>query len=118
MCKFIGDLVERKFDENQMDNRAYGDSVYRQFEPIRINANLWLSLQASYAHYCRPRTTIEDLEAYSHWEVALFDKDEFRTVSTVIPDFPSLAELELYFEGSVYPYVPKDLVEELYFALK
>jgi hypothetical protein len=118
MCKFIKDLVERKFDEYKADNRSYGDSKYRQFEPIRINSNLWLSIQASYAHYCSPRATIDDLEGYSHWELALFDKDEFKPVTTVLPDFAALAELELYFEGSVYPYVPKDLVEELYLALK
>jgi hypothetical protein len=118
MCKFIKDLVERKFDEVQTDNRAYGDNKYRQFEPIRLNSNLWLSIQASYAHYCTPRATIDDLEVYTHWEIAMFNKDEFQSVTDVLPKFPALAEIEEYFEGSVYPYVPKDLVEELYIALK
>jgi hypothetical protein len=115
MCKFIKELKERDFGE-RMDSHL---SEYRQFEPIRIHDNLWFSIQASYAHYSTPRTTYrEDLEIYTHWEIALFDKDEFRSVSDVMPDFPALAEMELYFEGSVYPYVPKDLVEELYLALK
>lgn len=115
MCKFIKDLVEKDFGERMNLHNL----EYRQFEPIRINPNLWLSIQASYAHYCTPRTTYrEDLEIYSHWELALFDKDEFRSVDTVLPSFPALAELQLYFEGQVYPYVPKDLVEELYLALK
>jgi hypothetical protein len=114
MCKFIGDLVEKNLGE-KMDSHL---SQYRIFEPIRINSNLWFSVQASYAHYCTPRETLADLEDYSHWEIALFDKDEFISAAQIVPNFKSLAELQLYFEGQVYPYVPKDLVEELYLALK
>jgi hypothetical protein len=115
MCKFVKELVEKNHDEPMYVDRK---SMVRVFEPIRLNANLWLSIQASYAHYCTPRETILDLEGYSHWEIALFDKDNFVSVTSVLPEFLSLAEIELYFEGQVYPYVPKDLVEELYLALK
>lgn len=117
MCKFIEDLKEKIFDE---EGYSFRDTIhrYRQFDPIKINNNLWLSIQASYAHYSRPRQTISNFEDYSHWEVALFTKEQFISVSQILPDFDSLAELELYFEGSVYPYVPKDLVEELYLSLK
>lgn len=114
MCKFIKNLVKRDFGE-RMDISE--NCNHRQFEPIRIGSDLWLSIQASYAHYCKPRKTIEDLEEYTHWEIALFTKDDFVNVSYASPEFSSLAELELYFQGSVYPCVPKDLVEELYLAL-
>lgn len=113
MCEFIDALVTRDFGD-QMD----GKSMYRQFEPLRLNSNLWFSIQASYAHYCTPRETLDNLEDYSHWEIALFDKDNFLSAADVIPDFRSLAELQYYFGGQVYPHVPKDLVEELYLALK
>lgn len=115
MCRFIKDLTEKIFDEGMLVERK---SMYRQFEPFKLNNDLWLSIQASYAHYSRPRETFNNLENYTHWEMALFTKEEFISVSQVAPDFDSLAELELYFEGSVYPYVPKDLIEELYLYLK
>jgi hypothetical protein len=116
MCKFIKDLKEKDFGEKCDGGHL---SEYRQFETNRINPNLWLSIQASYAHYCTPRTTYrDDLEIYTHWEFALFDKDEFRSVAEVLPEFAALDEIQFYFDGSVYSYVPKDLVEQLYLALK
>jgi hypothetical protein len=118
LCKFIKALVEHNFGEDMQSHRDLGKSKYRQFDPIKLKNDLWLSIQASYAHYSRPRETFDNLEDYTHWEMALFTKEEFICVSQVVPDFNSLAELELYFEGSVYPYVPKDLVEELYLELK
>lgn len=110
---FIKSLVERDFD----DADDFGiHRIYRQFEPIRINSNLWFSIQASYAHYSTPRITNKDLYVYSHWEVALFTRNDFVTVTEVLPDFSSLAEIELY-EQQVYAFVPADLVNELYKAL-
>jgi hypothetical protein len=113
LCEFIDRLVIREFE-----SLVERGSIYRQFEPIRINSNLWLNIQASKSHYCNPRKTIKDLEEYTHWEIALFNKDEDLLATEVLHNFRSLAELELYFEGSVYAYVPKDLVEEFYLALK
>jgi hypothetical protein len=115
MCKFMKELKERKiagFEE--LHDYSY---KVRIFEPIRINSDLWLSIQASYGHYCRPEKTSDDLHEYTHWEIALFNKNDFLSVSSVMPDFQSLAEIELYFNGSVYPYIPMDLAEELFLAL-
>lgn len=111
--EFVKALVERDFGMDRM----HDNMNYRQFEPIRIGPNLWLSIQASYGHYCKPRKTVRDLNEYTHWEFALFNKDDFVRVADVLPNFASLAEIE-YYEQSVYAYVPADLVEELYVALK
>lgn len=118
MCQFIKALQEKIFDEEYSMRRDDNKLKYRQFEPIKLTNDLWLSIQASYAHYSRPRETFNDLEEYTHWEMAIFTKEDFISASQVVPDFDSLAELELYFEGSVYPYVPKDLIEELYLEIK
>lgn len=116
--KFLQALVENETSRH-LKNRPYDqDYKYRQYKPIQINENLWFSIQASYAHYCTPRTTMEYLEEYTHMEIALFDKDNFVSVSDVLPDFFAKAEIEYYFEGQVYPYVPVDLIESLYLALK
>lgn len=120
MCKFIEALEEeeRGFVEKYP---YYSDElsprVYRQFKAIQINENLWFSIQASYAHYCTPQKTLETLEDYTHWEFALIGESGFLRVTEVLPDFPSLAEIE-YYEAEVYAYVPIDLVEDLYLALK
>lgn len=110
---FIKELKEREFDDEAYLVAGRG---YRQFEPFRVNPNLWLSIQASYAHYSKPRITNKDLYVYTHWEFALFTKNDFVTVTEVLPNFSSLAEIEIY-EQQVYGFVPTDLVNELYKAL-
>ena len=116
MCEFTKVLVEKDFKE-ESESMDLQDLKYRQFEPIRLSVNLWLSIQASYGHYCTPRVTLKDLDEYTHWEFALFTENDFVRVTEVLPDFPSLAEIELY-EQQVYSFVPTDLLEELYLALK
>ena len=111
--EFLKALVEQDFGMERIHNGR----TYRQFAGIMIHDNLWLSIQASFAHYSIPRETIDDLQKYTHWEVALFTRDNFVRVTDVLPEFPSLAEIEHY-ESQVYAYVPADLVEELYLALK
>ena len=118
MCKFNKVLVEKEVEEKQKEYMDNHGIQHRIFQPIQVAPNLVLSIQASYAHYCTPRETLKDLDNYTHWEFALVGEDDFVSVKSVLPDFPSLAELELYFEGSVYCYVPTDLVDELYIALQ
>lgn len=119
MCQFTKVLVEKVFDEIEnynMDIKT--DLQIRQFNPIQVAPNLWFSVQASFGHYCTPQQTFSDLDNYSHWEFAIFNEEGFMSVKNILPDFPSLAELDLYFDGSVYAYVPADLVEELYLVLR
>lgn len=113
--EFIKALKEKEFSyiENKVSHLRY-----RKFEPILIKESLWLSIQASVAHQCKPKYTYDDLDFYTHWEIAVFDLDDFLKVSDISPQFRSLAELELHEDGGVYSCVPVDLVEELYLALK
>lgn len=109
--EFIKDLVVQDSSLTKIND------AYRTFKQIQVGENLYLSIQASYAHHCKPNITMNDLEQYSHWEFALLLEDEFAKVSDVCPKFSSLGEIEMY-ENQVYSYVPSDLVEELYIALK
>lgn len=108
--EFINELVEKEFEESNIVRPI------RKFEPIRVKANVWLSIQASYGHFCRPRVTMTDLGMYTHWEIALFNENDtgFLRVKDVFPEFLSLAEIELYYDGGPYSCVPTDLVEELF----
>lgn len=120
--EFLKALVEQDFGTGT--NGKTTDRVrYRQFQAIPIREDLWLSIQASCAHYSEPRETLSDWRQYKRWEFALIrlhegeEKSEFVRVTDVLPEFASLLEIECY-EQEVYAYVPSDLVEELYLALK
>lgn len=114
MCKFIKELAEER-------SQIYYDmpEFYRLFTPIEVNENIWLSIQANGSCHCKPQTFCADLNDYTHWEVALFDKTnhDFVSITDVLPEFSSLAEIKFY-ENEIYSFVPTDLVEELYIALK
>ena len=114
MCQFMKVLQERKFN----DGVSYDEQNMRSriFEPISVTENIQLSIQASHAHHCKPQMTLRYLDDYTHFELALFDENNFLTVGEVLPDFESLSEIKTY-EGRVYSNVPTDLVEELYLAL-
>ena len=93
--------------------------TFRMFESIKINNDTWISIQASYGHYCSPRTTLEDLSEYSCMEFALMSKEgNFLSVREVSPDFPKLNDIENYSNGSTYGFVPVDLIDELFEFLK
>lgn len=116
MCRFIKDLIEKNHVTPKEQSDLYA-TCFRQFAPFQINEDVYISIQASGAHRCTPQRTTHDLESYSHWEFAFIIDERFVRATDVFPEFASLAELELYFQGSAYLYVPKDLVEELYLAL-
>ncbi|PMC34550.1 hypothetical protein CJ195_22310 [Bacillus sp. UMB0899] len=93
------------FDEN---------ITFRIFKGIQVNDDLWISIQASYGHYCNPRKTLKDLSEYNSMEFALRDKEgNFLSVTDVLPNFPKLKEIEEYYEDTVYGYVPVNLIEDL-----
>ncbi|MCP8969709.1 hypothetical protein [Ectobacillus ponti] len=89
--------------------------AYRGFAGLQFG-DVTLSIQASQAHYCTPRKTLEDLTQYSRMEFALIREEEFISVRRILPDFPRLEEIE-EFKDTVYAYVPVELIEELCEAL-
>jgi hypothetical protein len=108
-------------EESKEYNAKSDTKMWRMFEKISLTKTLDLSIQASAAHYCRPRTTMDYLNEYSHMEIALMDENQdFVTITEVCPEFASLTEIESYCDGSIYAYVPVDLVDELfqYYVLK
>lgn len=111
MCKFMKALEERK-GETYYNMPEF----YRLFTPIEVKNGVWLSIQANGSCHCKPQAICPSLDDYTHWEMALFDGNEFIRVTDILPEFSSLAEIELYEKGT-YTYVPTDLIEELYTAL-
>jgi hypothetical protein len=111
--EFIKNLKETN------DSKAVGkimpfdeDLTYRKFIGFQFG-NIWLSIQASYGHYCTPRKTLKDINEYTAMEFALMNKEGFISVSDALPNFTRLKEIEEY-EDTVYGYVPVELIEELY----
>jgi hypothetical protein len=90
------------------------DTTFRMFKGIKINDDLWISIQSSYGHYCSPRKTLKNLEEYTGMEFALMTAERnFVGVKDVLPSFSRLFEIDDYFDGSVYAYVPVDLIDDL-----
>jgi hypothetical protein len=80
---------------------------------IRINENVELSIQASYAHYCNPRKTTT-LNEYTEMELAVFEDNKFVPVERVMNNEILIDRFKEYYEGMVYGFVPVELLEELY----
>jgi hypothetical protein len=106
--EFLTKLVETAESKEIRDS-----SIYRSFQHIKNNG-VNLSVQASYAHYCEPRLTLDNLGAYTQMEFALMKNNEFISVADILPKFENLAEIQECFDGSVYSFVPVRLIEQLY----
>lgn len=115
--EFINKLVETDestvYKNVEFQYGTYEDMGFRQFEAIRVNDTIWLSIQASYGHYCSPRKTLSK-ELYTNMELAIFKNDEFAPVSSVTKNEELINKFDEYYEGTVYGYVPVELIEELY----
>ncbi len=93
------------------------DERFRMFEGIKFKQDIVLSIQASAGHYCSPRKTTY-LQDYEAMEMAIFKGGEFVSLTQLlVPHIEVMKELDEYFEGSVYPYVPVELIERVYHAL-
>lgn len=119
--EFLDHLIETKESLMLGDFRNPFDSgaptKFRQYLPFEFG-ELTLSVQASFAHYCKPRKTIEP-HKYEAMEIALMRDGEFINVSSVITDLEIQDAVERFSDGvAVYPYVPVILIEMLYQELK
>ena len=113
--EFIKHLFE---DEGSLKMKSIAtfdeDFTYRGFKHIKVG-DISLSIQASYGNYCTPRKTLKNLNEYTSMEFALIGEEgRFLNVNDVLPNFEKLDIINEYFDGSVYSYVPVELIEELY----
>jgi hypothetical protein len=116
--RFINKLDETRASKKVNHAVPFSERSYRHFKPLQITNELWLSVQAFYGAYCTPRKTLKNLGAYKTMEFALLNGNgDFITVKSVLPKFSRLEEIEEY-EDEVYGYVPVELIEELYQALR
>ncbi|MCA1021586.1 hypothetical protein [Halobacillus litoralis] len=86
---------------------------FRMLQGIKLGNGVHLSVQASSNHYCSPRKTI-DLTDYDEMELAVFKDNQFASVTDVIDNNPLAQKFEEHYEGTVYGFVPVELIEELY----
>lgn len=84
----------------------------RVLNHIDTSSGYELSVQCSEYHYCTPRKTLE-IKDYNEFELAIFKDDKF-VYPDILKDFNRKDELDECYEGTVFEYVPKDLVEDLY----
>lgn len=92
--------------------------MFRFCEWIKINDEYCLSIQCGKGKYSIPRENV-DLDEYTHFEIAFIYEGMLSDGHDELLDgFNREEELKEYQEGSVYPYVPKDLIEDLYKHLK
>ena len=91
---------------------------FRFCEWISINDEYCLSIQCGKGKYSIPRENV-DLKEYTHFELAFIYKGSLSTGhDELFEGFSRKEELQEYQEGTIYAYVPKDLIEDLYKHLK
>lgn len=93
------------------EDRKFGS---RHCKWLEVCQGISLSVQASYMHYCIPRE-LTDLRNYTHFELALIEEDSLSYDITLLQHFPRFKELAMYWEDGVFAYVPKGLVNDLYY---
>ena len=91
---------------------------FRFCEWININNEYCLSIQCGEGKYSMPSGNV-DLGEYTHFEIAfIYEGSLTYENNELLEGFNRKEELQEYQEGTVYPYVPKDLIEDLYKYLK
>ena len=101
--------------ERFKESKLYKEIGGRDFKPL-LFPSFFLSVQMSAFHRCEPKKYITNLSEYKSAEFAIIDYAErkLRRVGDVLPSFSRLAEIETYFDGNVYAYVPISLINQLY----
>ena len=91
---------------------------FRFCDWISINDECCLSIQCGKGKYSIPRENV-DLKEYTHFELAFIYKGSLSTGhDELLKGFSRKEELQKHQEGTIYTYVPKDLIEDLYKYLK
>lgn len=74
----------------------------------------YLSIQASYGHYCIPRMNLKTLKEYFGMEIAFVNNSGGWTSINEILSNDLYERLNNYFGDCVYSYVPVKLIHEIY----
>lgn len=118
--EIINKLVETEDSKKMKElgtllSSSYQDSGFRMFEGVKVNDNVTLSIQASYAHYCSPRLTLPK-EEYFSMELAIIKDGEFVGADAVTDNEELIEALNEYYDidDTVHANVPVTLLEELY----
>ena len=91
---------------------------FRFCDWISINDEYCLSIQCGKGKYSIPRENV-NLKEYTHFEIAFIYEGQLSTGhDELLKGFNRKEELQECCEGSIYTYVPKDLIEDLYKHLK
>ena len=91
---------------------------FRFCEWINIDDEYCLSIQCGKSKYSIPSENV-NLKEYTHFEIAFIYEGQLSTGhDELIKGFSRKEELKECQEGSIYTYVPKDLIEDLYKHLK
>ena len=91
---------------------------FRFCDWIIINDEYCLSIQCGKGKYSIPNENV-NLKEYTHFEIAFIYEGQLSAGhDELIKGFNRKEELQEYQEGTTYPYVPKDLIEDLYKYLK
>ncbi len=106
MLNFIKAMLKAKVEYK---NEMIGMRIFKR---VPTEMGYSLSIQCSEHHYCSPRK-LNGLNSYDTFELATFWEGNFIYPSE-LDNFPRKKELDEYYEGTVFGYVPKDLVEDLY----
>ena len=87
---------------------------FRFCEWIEIKDDYCLSVQCGVGKYSIPRENV-DLGQYTHFELAFIYKGTLSNRhDELLKGFNRKEDLQEYKEGTVYMYVPKDLIDDLY----
>lgn len=106
MLNFIKEMLK---EEPEYINDLIGMRICKH---LPTKSGYSLSVQCSETHYCIPRK-LTDIDLYEAYEFAIFMENEFVYPSNLV-NFSRKDELEECYDGSIFSYVPKDLVEDLY----
>ena len=90
----------------------YEDFGMRIFNHIDTKSGYKISVQCSEHHYCTPRKLM-GIKYYEEFELAIMKEDRF-TYPSILDNFHRKSELDECYEGTVFGYVPRDLVEDLF----
>lgn len=89
------------------------------YEAIGCPNDVILSVQASMAHYSTPKKNVP-VEEYEAFEVTLTKKGAFVAVEDIVKDHAIIEAFKPYKTSGkgAYPFVPTEVIEQLYLHLK